>query len=81
MKSQLKIPLSNYYVILSEYCTDIYTILAAAAMRENLKITNDRISIMFAKRPRGDPGVKSRMCPPYPHACRKRRLKWGGFSK
>ena len=20
---------------------------------------------------------KSRMCPPYPHACRKRRLKWG----
>ena len=21
-----------------------------------------------------DPGVKSRMCPPYPHACRKRRL-------
>ena len=24
--------------------------------------------------PRGDPGVfKSRMCPPYPHACRKRR--------
>ena len=27
--------------------------------------------------PRGDPGLKSRMCPPYPHACRKRRLKWG----
>ena len=22
-------------------------------------------------------GFKSRMCPPYPHACRKRRLKWG----
>ena len=27
--------------------------------------------------PRGDPGFKSRMCPPYPHASRKRRLKWG----
>ena len=27
--------------------------------------------------PLGDPGVKSRMCLPYPHACRKGRLKWG----
>ena len=27
--------------------------------------------------PVGTRGVKSRMCPPYPHACRKRRLKWG----
>ena len=27
--------------------------------------------------PRGAPGLMSRMCPPYPHACRKRRLKWG----
>ena len=26
--------------------------------------------------PRGDPGLKSRMFPPYPNACRKRRLKW-----
>ena len=25
----------------------------------------------------GTRGFKSRMCPPYPHACRKRRLKWG----
>ena len=25
----------------------------------------------------GTRGVKSRKCPPYPHACRKRRLKWG----
>ena len=25
----------------------------------------------------GTRGLKSRMCPPYPHACRKRRLKWG----
>ena len=27
--------------------------------------------------PVGTRGYKSRMCPPYPHACRKRRLKWG----
>ena len=27
--------------------------------------------------PVGTRGLKSRMCPPYPHACRKRRLKWG----
>ena len=27
--------------------------------------------------PWGPGGLKSRMCPPYPHACRKRRLKWG----
>ena len=27
--------------------------------------------------PMGTRGFKSRMCPPYPHACRKRRLKWG----
>ena len=27
--------------------------------------------------PVGARGFKSRMCPPYPHACRKRRLKWG----
>ena len=27
--------------------------------------------------PAGTRGLKSRMCPPYPHACRKRRLKWG----
>ena len=27
--------------------------------------------------PWGTRGLKSRMCPPYPHACRKRRLKWG----
>ena len=27
--------------------------------------------------PVGTRGFKSRMCPPYPHACRKRRLKWG----
>ena len=25
-------------------------------------------------------GFKTRICPPYPHARRKRRLKWGGFS-
>ena len=25
-------------------------------------------------------GFKSRICPPYPHACRKRRLKWA-FSR
>ena len=31
--------------------------------------------------PMGTPGVMSRMYPPYPHACRKRRLKWGGFSE
>ena len=37
----------------------------------------------FCITPRGDPGggVKSRMCPPYPHACRKRRLKWGAVIK
>ena len=37
-----------------------------------------RISLTTASNishPRGDPGLKSRMCPPYPHACRKRRLK------
>ena len=28
-----------------------------------------------------DPGVKSRMYPPYPNACRKRRLKWDDFSE
>ena len=28
--------------------------------------------------PVGDRGFKSRMCPPYPRACRKRRLKSGG---
>ena len=33
------------------------------------------ISICFI--PVGTRGLKSRMCPPYPHACRKRRLKWG----
>ena len=27
--------------------------------------------------PVGTWGLKSRMCPPYPHACRKRRLKMG----
>ena len=27
--------------------------------------------------PVGTRGLKSIMCPPYPHACRKRRLKWG----
>ena len=27
--------------------------------------------------PVGPRGFKSRMCPPYPHTCRKRRLKWG----
>ena len=27
--------------------------------------------------PVGTRGFKSGMCPPYPHACRKRRLKWG----
>ena len=25
----------------------------------------------------GTRGLKSRMCPPYPHACRKRQLEWG----
>ena len=29
--------------------------------------------------PVGTRGLKSRKCPPYPHACRKRRLKWGTF--
>ena len=29
--------------------------------------------------PVGTRGFKSRMCPPYPHACRKRRLKWGAI--
>ena len=29
------------------------------------------------KKPVGSRGLKSRMCPPYPHAYRKRRLKWG----
>ena len=29
--------------------------------------------------PLGDPGVKSRLYPPYPHSCRKSGLKWGGF--
>ena len=27
--------------------------------------------------PVGTRGLKSRMCPPYPNACRKRRLKLG----
>ena len=27
--------------------------------------------------PRGTRGVKSRMCPPYPHACRKKATKMG----
>ena len=31
----------------------------------------------FTTVPVGTRGLKSRMCPPYPHACRKRRLKWG----
>ena len=35
------------------------------------------LSILLTKFPRGDPGLKSRMYPPYLHACRKRRLKWG----
>ena len=32
---------------------------------------------LFHPSPVGARGFKSRMCPPYPHACRKRRLKWG----
>ena len=36
-----------------------------------------RRNITLHRTSRGDPGFKSRMCPPYPHACRKRRLKWG----
>ena len=35
------------------------------------------IVVLISTSPRGDPGVKSRMCPRYPHACHKRRLKWG----
>ena len=35
-----------------------------------------------SKIPREGPGVKSRMCPPYPQRDRKRRLlKWGGVSE
>ena len=26
-------------------------------------------------------GLKTRICPPYPHARHKRRLKWDGFSE
>ena len=32
----------------------------------------------FNPPPVGTRGLKSRMRHPYPHACRKRRLKWGG---
>ena len=31
--------------------------------------------------PRGPWGCKTRTDPPFPHACHKRRLKWGGFSE
>ena len=34
-------------------------------------------SMIYTIFPVGTRGLKSRMCPPYPHACRKRRLKWG----
>ena len=31
--------------------------------------------------PVGTRGLKTRICPPYPHARHKRRLKWDGFSE
>ena len=35
------------------------------------------LDVVYDFYPVGTRGIKSRMCPPYPHACRKRRLKWG----
>ena len=35
------------------------------------------IDHVLSTSPVGTRGLKSRMCPPYPNACRKRRLKWG----
>ena len=45
----------------------------------NVTINNISVIHVTAHRcaPVGTWGLKSRMCPPYPHACRKRRLKWG----
>ena len=40
-------------------------------------IDNNKYHIVIWQIPVGTRGFKSRMCPPYPHACRKRRLKWG----
>ena len=31
--------------------------------------------------PVGSRGAKKKMCHPYPHSCRKKLLKWGGFSE
>ena len=43
-----------------------------------IKSTNPCVfSQVWSESPLGTRGFKSRMCPPYPHACLKRRLKWG----
>ena len=40
-----------------------------------MSVKNGHVKEPYEMSPHEDPGFKSRMCPPYPHACRKRRIK------
>ena len=42
-----------------------------------LILRTDFVIYLVARHPMGTQGLKSRMCPRYPHKCRKRLLKWG----
>ena len=47
----------------------------------NIKVNVNIIIFTDGHSSVGTRGLKSRMCHPYPHACRKRRLKWGAVTQ
>ena len=46
---------------------------------QHISNVNEIMQHLNTYAPVGTRGLKSRLCPPYPHACRKRRLKWGRY--
>ena len=59
--------------IVTRLISDVHFYITGPKLTLNSLVT---ISLIF-NIPVRTRGFKSRMCPPYPHACRIRRLKWG----
>ena len=63
-------PMQSHLVLYNTLPRTFSFVLSVLCLGLNSRDYNNRTPV-------GTRGLKSRMCPPYPNACRKRRLKWG----